>query len=250
MLINRNCGKAIILPYITRDSDSVASSVLSTFKLLLVPYEACHVPTYHSWMQDAELQAATASEPLTLSEEYEMQRSWRKDHDKLTFIICHPLEEDQQAVEHVGLATVEDPNSMIGDINLFISEPDDHDDNESDDGRHLVGEIELMIARKDLQRQGYGRAALVAFLDYILARESSITAESDESCFDARLSYLRARINQTNERSIRLFESVGFERTSESANYFGEVELKWRQDLGFLRGLPWYQAVKELELRR
>ncbi len=41
--------------------------------LRLVPYAAHHVERYHEWMQDEVLRAATASEPLTLDEEYQMQ---------------------------------------------------------------------------------------------------------------------------------------------------------------------------------
>ncbi|KAF9163112.1 N-acetyltransferase 9 [Actinomortierella ambigua] len=58
-------------------------------------------------MQSPELLELTASEPLTLEEEYEMQRSW-----------------------HV------DENTMVGDVNLFYN---DHDDPQS-------AEIEIMIA--------------------------------------------------------------------------------------------------------
>jgi hypothetical protein len=38
-------------------------------------------------MQSAELLEQTASEPLSIEEEYEMQRKWREDEDKCTFIL-------------------------------------------------------------------------------------------------------------------------------------------------------------------
>lgn len=48
-------------------------------KIILVPYMKEHVPKYHSWMQDAAILEATASEPLTLDQEYDMQISWTQD---------------------------------------------------------------------------------------------------------------------------------------------------------------------------
>ena len=46
---------------------------------VLVPYRTHHVNRYHQWMSDPKLLEATASEPLSLDEEYEMQRTWRED---------------------------------------------------------------------------------------------------------------------------------------------------------------------------
>jgi hypothetical protein len=60
--------------------------VLGT-KVILVPYLEIHVPRYHQWMKSSFLLETTASEPLSLEEEHKMQASWRKDEDKLTFII-------------------------------------------------------------------------------------------------------------------------------------------------------------------
>ncbi|KAM4844010.1 alpha/beta-tubulin-N-acetyltransferase 9 isoform 3-T3 [Thomomys bottae] len=51
-------------------------------RVVLVPYTSEHVPRYHEWMQSEDLQRLTASEPLTLEQEYGMQRSWREDTDK------------------------------------------------------------------------------------------------------------------------------------------------------------------------
>ncbi|GFR61246.1 N-acetyltransferase 9, partial [Elysia marginata] len=56
-------------------------------KVLLVPYERHHVQKYHGWMESDELRQLTASERLSLEEEYSMQRKWRESPDKCTFII-------------------------------------------------------------------------------------------------------------------------------------------------------------------
>jgi len=48
-------------------------------RALMVPYMREHVPRYHDWMQDPALLEATASEPLSLSQEFEVHRSWTLD---------------------------------------------------------------------------------------------------------------------------------------------------------------------------
>jgi hypothetical protein len=48
-------------------------------RLWLVPYEKEHVPRYHAWLQDLQLLQDTASEPLSLAENYELQKSWMTD---------------------------------------------------------------------------------------------------------------------------------------------------------------------------
>lgn len=65
--------------------------LLSGNRLRLVPYLARHVPRYHEWMCSSELCENTASERLTLEEEYANQREWLCAEDKLTFILLAPL---------------------------------------------------------------------------------------------------------------------------------------------------------------
>ncbi|KAM0721686.1 hypothetical protein Q7P37_002611 [Cladosporium fusiforme] len=230
---------------------------LTNAKTLLVPYSSHHVPTYHEWMQDADLQAATASEPLSISEEYAMQQSWRTDADKLTFIVCLPREESASESDSTGVQGGKDdrPERMIGDINLFLFEPEDEDEDADSQGPKpsspVIGEIELMIARKDLHRQGYGRAALLSFMSYVLDSWAGIAAEYGNGAKTGReLDYLRVKINQSNERSIALFNSVGFVQTAAGANYFGEIELRWRpvrSDLEKWRGWEETSLVKYIE---
>ncbi|KAF7718044.1 Uncharacterized protein PECH_002377 [Penicillium ucsense] len=217
-----------------------AQTAISTTKVLLVPYSTWHVPRYHEWMQDEEIQQATASEPLSIEEEYAMQRSWRQDADKLTFIVCRPIgdpDDTSDVTTHLS-ADSDSPSNMVGDINLFLHVDDGE---EGDASPELYGEIELMIAEKANQGQGFGKAALLTFLRYIVEKQTAILEEFITADVDAdtvgklraatpglRFSYLSVKIGEANSRSLGLFESLGFEKVSSEPNYFGEFELRRR----------------------
>ena len=92
------------------------SMVLLGPRVRLVPYRRAHVLRYNQWMQDPELLELTCSEPLTLEQEFQNQRSWHADPLKLTFILCARDDDD-------GGAIPDDLTSgMCGDVNAFLSE--------------------------------------------------------------------------------------------------------------------------------
>lgn len=206
-----------------RNNENVA---VSSSRVLLVPYSKIHVPRYHDWMKDPAIQEATASELLTLEQEYKMQEIWRQDADKLTFIVCQYVAGVSDATETVQEGALDTEDDMIGDVNMFLTTSDDEDDGET---RHM-GELELMIATKAHQNQGLGRAALLTFLRFIAEHENDIMDEflpsGTETCEVRRLSYFCAKIGEQNHRSIGLFESLGFVKTSTKPSYFGEFELR------------------------
>ncbi|OAL70244.1 hypothetical protein A7D00_5775 [Trichophyton violaceum] len=230
------------------------NTCVSSSRVLLVPYSKHHVPKYHEWMKDPEIQEATASEPLTLEEEYQMQQIWRQDADKLTFITCQPIpststasgeadaSESSQARSSYKIKSTDDDASdrMIGDVNLFLKlEEHDSNDQELDNALEevVVGEVELMIAEKHLQRRGYGRASLICFLSYVVAHMDQILSEyqgrtgsmrvgGPEIVSAKRLEYFVVRIAASNERSVALFKSLGFTTVSDEPNVFGELELR------------------------
>jgi RimJ/RimL family protein N-acetyltransferase len=200
--------------------------VVSSSRVLLVPYSKNHVPRYHEWMKDPAIQEATASEPLTLEQEYKMQENWRQDADKLTFIVCQPVGDVLDGRKTINAGAVGADEHMIGDVNMFLTTSEDEEAGEM----RLIGELELMIATKQNQSKGLGRAALLTFLRYITEHEDDIVEEflssGAHACQKRRLSCLCAKIGEQNNRSIGLFESLGFFKTSTKASYFGEFELR------------------------
>lgn len=56
----------------------ITDAIIRGDKVVLVPYREEHVEKYHQWMSDPRLLQLTASEPLTLAEEYEMQNIFRE----------------------------------------------------------------------------------------------------------------------------------------------------------------------------
>uniref|UniRef100_A0A915K343 N-acetyltransferase domain-containing protein n=1 Tax=Romanomermis culicivorax TaxID=13658 RepID=A0A915K343_ROMCU len=166
------------------------SICLTGTNVVLVPYRDYHVPQYHAWMSDPEIREATGSEPLTLSEEYEMQKRWAVDQDKCTFIIlskCRPIDQSP------GIS------SMIGDVNLFLF-------TEEDDSNTVVGrrfaEIEIMIAEADFRGRGLGKESVALMMQYGFAK--------------LELNKFSVKINEENEASQKMFQNFGFREESYS----------------------------------
>ncbi|KAL7937267.1 acyl-CoA N-acyltransferase [Trichoderma chlorosporum] len=210
---------------------------ISTSKALLVPYEAHHVLTYHDWMKDPDIQEATASEPMTLEEEYENQQSWRTSHDKLTFIVCEPLSgegSNENAETRKIKAQVDDsPDKMRGDINFFLYLDEENDDDEAAQPREssairLTGEVDVMIANTQHRGKGVGEAAVRSILTYIRENLPDVLQEYARGekldVEKIQLVGLMAKIKQENTGSRGLFKKLGFRQEGE-ANYFGEVKM-------------------------
>ncbi|NXD02343.1 NAT9 acetyltransferase, partial [Certhia familiaris] len=149
------------------------------------------IARYHEWMQSEELQRLTASEPLSLEQEYEMQRSWRDDADKCTFIVLDSRRWPGQVEE----------NSMVGDVNLFLTNAEDP----------TVGEIEIMIAEPSCRGKGFGKEATLLMMAYGV-RKLGITK-------------FEAKIGQENEASICMFKKLHFKEVAVNS-IFQEVTLR------------------------
>jgi len=162
-------------------------------KVVLVAYKEKFVPKYHGFMSDPAMLELTASEPLTLEVEYEMQKTWYNDPKKLTFII---LSKEQQSC---GSTSDEEKRSndveidcMAGDINLFLHDNDDP----------YNAEVDIMIGEPSYRNKGLATEALNLIMHFGIHK--------------LQIKRFFAKISETNDPSIRLFERMGFERINYS----------------------------------
>lgn len=156
--------------------------------IILVPYKKHHVEKYHKWMSSPELLEKTASEPLTLEAEYNMQQSWWLDDDKCTFIILNK-NFYENGPDDVGEKEI---NTMIGDVNLYLNNVDDRQE----------AEVELMIAEVGMRRKGFGQEAAKMMMYY----GNKMLG----------LNKYLVKIGSNNKSSINLFMKLGFKLASYS----------------------------------
>ncbi|CBQ67529.1 related to N-acetyltransferase [Sporisorium reilianum SRZ2] len=227
------------------------NTVLVGHRVVLVPYRKQHVPRYHEWMKDPLIQEQTASEPLSLEQEFEMQQSWAVDEDKLTFIIlARPEEHRQDGTE--GAASEMDAHGivseckMVGDVNIFFNVQHEDDEDEAgtvkqeseDPGSVFDAECEIMIAEHSHRRKGVAREALQMMFAFVTAQPTPTGNATSNASLAARPTdaphctlpippeWLTCKISLTNTPSINLFESLGFTRQSVS-EVWQEVEMRY-----------------------
>ncbi|CAM9195132.1 unnamed protein product [Choristocarpus tenellus] len=177
---------------------------------MLVPYRREHVPKYHTWMQDPWIRGEivspvmTASEPLSLEEEYDMQVSWREDPKKCTFIILSKegSEDEQGGTTDVWSTRV---FAMVGDVNLFFNDLDDP----------TLCEVEVMIAEERWRRRGLAKEAVLMLMRYGLD--------------NLGVTSFYCKIGDANVPSLQLFEKLGYVRYA-YVEVFKETELRFLGD--------------------
>ncbi|GAB0493465.1 hypothetical protein MMPV_004747 [Pyropia vietnamensis] len=168
-----------------------ADTVLVTPQLRLVPYRPEHVPTYHGWMQDAELLRLTASERLDAAEEAANQASWTADDTKGTFII---LEGGREGELRAGGA------AYGGGCSSGQPPP------------FLTAEIEVMVAELSARRRGFATAAVQAAMAYAASVVGVRVFVAKVLANNVASLVLFRRLGFGNERVVAAFDEVHLTR--------------------------------------
>ena len=195
-----------------------------------------HVARYHEWMKDPNLLEATGSEPLSLEEEISMQMSWYTDPKKCTFIV-HAAETSQEEITKISEFSIrQNLNRMVGDVNLFLSHIEEESEaglSSSEELQGTQGEIDIMIAERDFQKKGLGRAATCAMLLFGMKRLG--------------VQRFFCKINDDNHASLTLFKSLGFIQCN-YAECFKQFELELKiplsdSQLNLLESFGTYEEI-------
>eukprot|EP01038_Epipyxis_sp_PR26KG_P011197 gene11197-15017_t len=187
-------------------------------KVVLVPYRLEFVARYHEWMKNPYILEMTASEPLTLQEEYQMQENWRDDAKKCTFIVL--AAEDRRIFYNTNNQAIQasiDEEFMAGDVNFFLNDRDDPHN----------AEIEVMIAETKHQRKGFAYEALSLMMYY--------------GMHSIGITRFYAKIHKTNEISLQLFRNLGFAEFN-YVEAFEEYEYEFKLDTELNRDIVYSRA--------
>ena len=207
-----------------------------------------------------------------MEEEIQMQKEWRDDEKKCTFIILardllsrdelddngEKIEIPSMPSEHIENDGNENSypklieqtlNAMIGDINLFLSEEDDYnsDDEQNFQQQQIMlqtktkapveltqAELDIMIAVESHRHKNLGQELALMMMYY------GATA--------LKLRRYYVKIKDTNHSSIKLFkEKLGFAECA-YAECFGEYEFELKceksEDMAELIEQKWQRLVE------
>ena len=108
-------------------------------RLVLAPYDSCHVPIVNKWLKDDWIREVVSAKKLSLEKEYEQQKMWAVDETKFSFIVCRRKDRNSSGSNDIKC-------QYIGTVDLFI-------DTE-------YAEIIIMIADRQHRRKGLAREAV------------------------------------------------------------------------------------------
>jgi RimJ/RimL family protein N-acetyltransferase len=157
-------------------------------ELKLVDFTQEFVQIFHKWMQEEEVLQLTSTDPMSLEDVTNLSCQSLKGHCIVKIILLDGV--------------------PIGDVDLFYS---------VDEDLLRAGEINILIAEKQYRSKGYGKIALVNFIEILKKQADSLRPE-----------YLCAKINKENAASIRLFENAGFVKECDVPNVFDEFKLIYK----------------------
>ncbi|XP_045464150.1 N-acetyltransferase 9-like protein isoform X2 [Harmonia axyridis] len=180
--------------------------------VILVPYKKEHVLKYHTWMLSEDLRNLTASEPLSLEEEYIMQQTWHLDENKCTFIILD---------KEIYSQTKDEIGAMIGDTNFFFS-----NENEA-----FSAEAEIMIAEVASQGKKRGWEAMLHMILYGIVF--------------IHIKHFVVKIGESNSKSINMFLKMGFV-TTKTVDVFNEITMERDVDSNWIEWIKCQLPIHEV----